>query len=247
MLDMKFIRENIDLVNDALKNRNMDSNLDEFVGLEEERRTLIGKSEKLKKTRNIVSQDIAKLKREKKDADHLTDQMREVGKDIKKYDDRLREVEERLQGILLDIPNIPNEDVPVGNSDEENVEVTKWGEPREFNFEAKPHWDLGRDLKILDPETAAKVTGARFTFLKGAGARLERALVNFMLDLHTTEHEYLEVLPPFMAHRRSMTATGQLPKFEEDAFKIEGTEYFMIPTAEVPVTNMYREEILDGN
>lgn len=246
MLDIKFVRNNVDLVNEALEKRNAESNLDEFLKLDEERRELIGASEELKKTRNTVSQEIGRLKREKKNADHLTEEMRKVGKDIKKYDERLREVEEQLEDIILNIPNIPNSDVPVGDCDEDNLEVAKWGEPRKFDFEAKAHWDLGEELGILDPSTAAKVTGARFTFLKGAGARLERALVNFMLDMHTKEHGYTEVFPPFMVHRRSMTGTGQLPKFEEDAFKIEGTEYFMIPTAEVPVTNMYREQILDS-
>lgn len=245
MLDARFIRENISLVEEALKNRNAQVDLDKFLKLDEERRELIGVSEELKKTRNTVSQDIGRLKREKQDTAHLMEEMRRVGEDIKRHDEQLREVEGKLQDIILNIPNIPHSDVPVGNSDEDNVEVSKWGEPRQFDFEAKAHWDLGEELGILDPATAAKVTGARFTFLKGAGARLERALINFMLDLHTAEHGYTEVFPPFMAHRRSMTGTGQLPKFEEDAFRVEGTEYFMIPTAEVPVTNMYREQILD--
>ena len=151
----------------------------------------------------------------------------------------------RTPKILFEIPNIPNADVPVGDSDDDNVEIRRWGEPSKFDFEAKAHWDLGEELGILDPKTAAKVTGARFTFLKGAGARLERALVNFMLDLHTTEHGYTEVFPPYMVHRRSMTGTGQLPKFEEDAFKIQGTDYFTTIYGKIPVTNMYRGEILD--
>ena len=160
--------------------------------------------------------------------------MKEVGQAIKKYDRELKDVEERLNEDPLGIPNIPNEDVPVGQSDEDNREIRRWGEARDFDFQAKAHWDLGEELGILDPKTAAKVTGTRFTFLRGIGARLERALVNFMLDLHTTEHGYKEVFPPYMVHRRSMLGTGQLPKFEEDAFKIQGSEYYMIPTAEVP-------------
>ncbi|HHW71353.1 MAG TPA: serine--tRNA ligase [Clostridiales bacterium] len=247
MLDIKFIRNNIELVEEALKKRNAKGNLDEFLKLDKSRRELIAKSEQLKQTRNEVSQEIGRLKRDKKDITHLTKEMKELGQEIKRYDRELKEVEEKLNDILLSIPNIPNEDVPVGQSDEDNKEIRRWGEVKEFDFEAKAHWDLGEELGILDPKTAAKVTGARFTFLKGLGARLERALVNFMLDLHTTEHGYTEVFPPYMVHRRSMVGTGQLPKFEEDAFKIEGTDYYMIPTAEVPVTNMYREEIIDGD
>ncbi|HZJ83074.1 MAG TPA: serine--tRNA ligase, partial [Clostridia bacterium] len=169
----------------------------------------------------------------------------EVSGTIKGLDEEVRQVEGKLEKFLFSIPNIPHPSVPVGQTDDDNAVVRKWGEPTDFNFEPKAHWDIGEDLDILDFSTAAKVTGARFTFYKGFGARLERALINFMLDLHATEHDYLEIFPPFIAHRRSLVGTGQLPKFEEDAFKLEGTEYFLIPTAEVPVTNMYREEILD--
>ncbi|NMA96097.1 MAG: serine--tRNA ligase [Clostridiales bacterium] len=246
MLDIRFIRENVDLVNEALKRRKAQIDLDEFLELDEDRRAFIKKSEELKKERNAASQEIGRLKREKKDASHLMEQMKDVGEKIKEHDIRLRDIEDRLQAIIMDMPNIPHSDVPTGDSDEDNEEVRRWGEPREFGFEAKPHWDLGAKLGILDPEAAARVTGARFTFLKGKAARLERALINFMLDLHTEEHGYMEIFPPFMAHRRSMTGTGQLPKFEEDAFKIESTEYFLIPTAEVPVTNMHREQILNA-
>ncbi len=246
MLDIKFIRNNVELVTEALEKRNAKGDIDNFLKLDKSRRELIAKSEQLKKTRNEVSQEIGKLKRAKEDITHLTKEMKEVGQAIKKYDIELKDVEERLNEILLGIPNIPNEDVPVGQSEEDNREVRRWGKVRDFDFQAKAHWDLGEELGILDPKTAAKVTGTRFTFLRGLGARLERALVNFMLDLHTTEHGYKEVFPPYMVHRRSMLGTGQLPKFEEDAFKIQGSEYYMIPTAEVPVTNMYREEILDG-
>lgn len=245
MLDPKYIRENIDEVKEALQKRKEDIDLDKFLELDQKRREYIANVEKLKNRRNTVSQEIAKLKREKQDAEHLIKEMQEVSKTIKEYDDKVREVENELNDFLLTIPNIPHPSVPVGQTDEDNVVVRKWGEPTTFDFDPKAHWDIGEELGILDFATAAKVTGARFTFYKGLGARLERALVNFMLDLHTTEHGYEEVFPPFMVHRRSMIGTGQLPKFEEDAFKVDGTEYFLIPTAEVPVTNMYREQILD--
>lgn len=247
MLDPKFIRENPDLVKKAMANRGEDVDIDAFLDLDEKRRNYIAEAERLKNKRNTVSQEIARLKRDKQDASKLIEEMKEVSKTIKEYDEKLQQIEEELQSILMNIPNIPHSSVPIGESDEDNVEVRRWGEPKKFDFEPKAHWDLGEALNILDFSTAAKVTGARFTFYKGLGARLERALINFMLDLHTSEHGYLEVFPPFMVHRRSMIGTGQLPKFEEDAFKVDGTEYFLIPTAEVPVTNMYREQILDGD
>lgn len=247
MLDPKFIRENPDLVKEAMANRGEDVDIDAFLDLDEKRRNYIAEAERLKNKRNTVSQEIARLKRDKQDASKLIEEMKEVSKTIKEYDEKLQQIEEELQYILMNIPNIPHSSVPIGESDEDNVEVRRWGEPKKFDFEPKAHWDLGEALNILDFSTAAKVTGARFTFYKGLGARLERALINFMLDLHTSEHGYLEVFPPFMVHRRSMIGTGQLPKFEEDAFKVDGTEYFLIPTAEVPVTNMYREQILDGD
>lgn len=247
LLDPKFIRENPDLVKKAMANRGEDVDIDAFLDLDEKRRNYIAEAERLKNKRNTVSQEIARLKRDKQDASKLIEEMKEVSKTIKEYDEKLQQIEEELQSILMNIPNIPHSSVPIGESDEDNVEVRRWGEPKKFDFEPKAHWDLGEALNILDFSTAAKVTGARFTFYKGLGARLERALINFMLDLHTSEHGYLEVFPPFMVHRRSMIGTGQLPKFEEDAFKVDGTEYFLIPTAEVPVTNMYREQILDGD
>lgn len=247
LLDPKFIRENPDLVKEAMANRGEDVDIDAFLDLDEKRRNYIAEAERLKNKRNTVSQEIARLKRDKQDASKLIEEMKEVSKTIKEYDEKLQQIEEELQSILMNIPNIPHSSVPIGESDEDNVEVRRWGEPKKFDFEPKAHWDLGEALNILDFSTAAKVTGARFTFYKGLGARLERALINFMLDLHTSEHGYLEVFPPFMVHRRSMIGTGQLPKFEEDAFKVDGTEYFLIPTAEVPVTNMYREQILDGD
>jgi len=245
MLDRKFIRENIDKVEKALKDRGVESPLDRFQKLEEERRDLLYENEQLRHKRNVNSDKIGELKREGKDASHLIDEMKEVSEKIKEYDEKLAEIEDELDSILLRIPNIPHESVPVGTDEEDNREIKKWGEPREFDFDYKAHWDIGEDLDILDFERGGKVTGARFTFLKNAGARLERSLINFFIDIHTKEHDYKEVFPPFIANQESMTGTGQLPKFEKDMFKLNGLPYYLIPTAEVPVTNMYREEILD--
>lgn len=247
MLDIKVLRANFEEVKEKLQNRGEDlSALDQFEDLDQRRRELIVKSEQLKSRRNEVSQQVASLKREKQNADHLIKEMREVGDDIKTLDDELREVEETLELLLLSIPNIPHESVPVGETEDDNVEIRQWGKLREFEFEAQPHWDVADHLGILDFERAGKVTGSRFVFYKGLGARLERALMSFMLDLHVEEHGYTEILPPYLVNRASMTGTGQLPKFEEDAFLIESEDYFLIPTAEVPVTNYYRDEILSG-
>ncbi|HKL12275.1 MAG TPA: serine--tRNA ligase [Halanaerobiales bacterium] len=245
MLDRKFIRENIDKVEKALKDRGVESPLDRFQELEEERRDLLYENEQLRHKRNVNSDKIGKLKREGKDASHIINEMKEVSDKIKEYDEKLAEIEDELDSILLRIPNIPHESVPVGTDEEDNREIKKWGEPREFDFDHKAHWDIGEDLDILDFERGGKVTGARFTFLKNAGARLERSLINFFIDVHTRDHDYKEVFPPFIANQESMTGTGQLPKFEKDMFKLKGLPYYLIPTAEVPVTNMYREEILD--
>ncbi|MCC3649897.1 serine--tRNA ligase [Cytobacillus oceanisediminis] len=248
MLDIKFLRANFEEVKNKLQHRGEDlTDLGKFEDLDVKRRELIVEAEQLKSKRNEVSQQVAALKREKQDADHLITEMREVGDKIKALDEELRTVEEELDQLLLSIPNIPHESVPDGETEDDNVEIRKWGEVREFNFELKPHWDVATDLDLLDFERASKVTGSRFVFYKGLGARLERALFNFMLDLHTDEHGYKEVLPPYMVNRASMTGTGQLPKFEEDAFLIESEDYFLIPTAEVPVTNMHREEILNAD
>lgn len=247
MLDPKFIRSNPELVRQKLATKKEDMDLDRFLELDEKRRAYIAEVEKLKNRRNVVSEEIARLKKEKKDVTEIINEMKKVSDTIKEYDAKIREIEEQLEEVLLTIPNIPHDSVPVGESEEQNVEVRRWGQPREFDFEPKAHWDIGEELNILDFKTAAKVTGSRFTFYRGMGARLERALINFMLDVHTTQHGYTEVFPPFMVHRRSMIGTGQLPKFEEDAFKVVNNDYFLIPTAEVPVTNMHRDEILDGN
>ncbi|PLR89842.1 serine--tRNA ligase [Bacillus sp. T33-2] len=248
MLDLKYLRANFEQVKKQLVHRGEDlTDFGKFEELDARRRDLIVESEQLKSKRNEVSQQIAALKREKQDADHLIKEMRTVGDKVKELDEELRVVEETLENLLLSIPNIPHESVPVGDSEDDNIEIRKWGDVPEFDFEAKPHWDIATDLDIVDFERAGKVTGSRFVFYKGLGARLERALMSFMLDLHTEEHGYQEVLPPYMVNRTSMTGTGQLPKFEEDAFRIESEDYFLIPTAEVPVTNLHRDEILNGD
>lgn len=247
MLDVKRLRNDLEGVKQALGKRGGDlPGLNQFTELDEKRRALLVESEALKNKRNTVSEQIALKKRNKENADDLIAEMKGVGDQIKEFDEQIRQVEEELDQILLTIPNIPHESVPVGASEEDNVPVRHWGEPKSYAFEPKAHWEIAGNLGILDFEAAAKVTGSRFVFYKGLGARLERALIQFMLDLHVDQHGYVEVMPPQMVNRASMFGTGQLPKFEEDAFKVEGTEYFLIPTAEVPVTNYHRDEIL-GN
>lgn len=248
MLDIKLLRANLEEVKAKLQHRGEDlTDFGRFEELDTKRRDLLVQTEELKGKRNEVSQQVAVLKREKQDAEHLILEMREVGDKIKALDEELRVVEADLEKLLLTIPNIPHESVPVGETEDDNVEIRTWGEAPKFSFEPKPHWDIATNLDILDFERAGKVTGSRFVFYKGLGAKLERALINFMLDLHTEEHGYKEVLPPYMVNRDSMTGTGQLPKFEEDAFRIESEDYFLIPTAEVPVTNLHRDEILSGD
>ncbi|MDX8045480.1 serine--tRNA ligase [Gracilibacillus sp. S3-1-1] len=245
MLDLKMLRNNFAEVKEKLAHRGEDlTDLDRFGDLDEKRRTLIAETEQLKAKRNEVSKQISVLKKEKKDADDMIAEMRQVGDRIKTVDQELNQAEEELDLLMLSIPNIPHESTPIGETEDDNVEVRKWGVAPSFDFEGKAHWDIATDLDILDFERAAKVTGSRFVFYKGLGARLERALWNFMMDLHADEHGYQEILPPHMVNRASMTGTGQLPKFEEDAFKVEGWDYFMIPTAEVPVTNYHRNDIL---
>ena len=194
-----------------------------------------------------MSKQIPALKKEGKDVAPIFAEMKQLSEQIKEYDEKVRELDEKIQTIMYTIPNLPNDEVPDGDTDEDNVEIRRFSEPTKFDFEPKAHWDVGADLDIIDAPTAGKVTGTRFTFYKGLGARLERAVINFYLDTHTTQSGYTEIFPPYMVHRRSMVGTGQLPKFEEDAFKVTGTDYFLIPTAEVPVTNMYRDDILDGS
>ncbi|HEY8496985.1 MAG TPA: serine--tRNA ligase [Limnochordales bacterium] len=247
MLDIKLIRNEPDKVREAMRRRGEEAPIDEVLALDERRRALVTEVEQLKARRNQVSEEVARAKRDGQDASAIIATMREVSDRIKALDHEIRDVEDRLHQLLLVIPNIPHESVPYGESDVDNVEVRRWGEPRQFDFEPKAHWDIGTRLGILDFERAAKVAGARFTVYKGAGARLERALINFMLDVHTQEHGYTEIWPPFLANADSMTGTGQLPKFAEDMFRCEGTDLYMIPTAEVPVTNLHRDEILDGD
>lgn len=247
MLDIKFIRANTDLVKQAVKNRggNLDELIDQLLGIDDKRRELNSKVEAMKAEQNAASKQIPALKKEGKDTSEIMQKMKQISDTIKEIGVELSSLEETQKTLILNIPNVPHESVPVGTDDSCNPEIRRNGEPKNFTFEPKPHWDIGADLGILDPETAAKVTGTRFHFYKGLGARLERAVISYFLDTHT-DNGYTEVLPPFMANRASMTATGQLPKFEEDAFKLTN-DYFLIPTAEVPVTNMHRDEILDGN
>ncbi len=244
MLDLKYIRQNIQQVRDALEKKGETVNLDNLLKKDDERRELLFEVEKLKNRRNIVSEEIGRRKKSDEDAAEMITEMKTVSQKIKDFDQQVKNVMEEMNNILLNIANIPDEDVPAGDTEEDNVTVRKWGEPPNFNYRPKAHWDLGIEAGILDFERAGKITGTRFALYYGLGAQMERALINFMLDLHTREHGYMEVLPPFMVHRDSMVGTGQLPKFEEDAFKIEGTDYYLIPTAEVPVTNLFREEIL---
>ncbi len=244
MLDLRMIRQNPDKVREALRKTGEDASLDVLLSLDEKRRSMLTEVEKLKAQRNEVSDQVADLRRNKQDAQPLIDEMKVVSQKIKDFDDELRDLDAEIMDILLRIPNMPHESVHEGTSEEDNKEIRRWGEQTEFSFQPLPHWELGTNLDILDFERASKVTGSRFNFLKGAGARLERALINFMLDLHSDEHGYTEVFPPFMVNKASATGTGQLPKFAEDMFKLEGLDYFLIPTAEVPVTNLYRDEIL---
>lgn len=251
MLDMKVIRENADRVKAAMKSRNMDADqvIDSILQIDTDRRRVTGETEALKAQQNADTKQIPILRKEGKDTAELMARLKQLSDQIKEKDAQLGELEEKQRGLLLTLPNIPAADVPLGKDDTENKELRRWHEPTQFDFEPKPHWDLGKELGILDPETAAKVTGARFHFYKGLGARLERAIINFFLNTHI-ENGYTEVVPPFMVNRASMTGTGQLPKFEMDAYKVinkdTAEDYFLIPTAEVPVTNMHRSEILEG-
>jgi seryl-tRNA synthetase len=246
MLDIKFVRSNSEVVKEALIKRGSKVVLDEFLTLEEQRRVRLVAVEQLKNLRNVVSEEIAQRKKAGENAEEMMLNMRETSLQIKQMDEQLREVEEALQDILLGIPNIPHESVPIGSSEEDNPVIRSWGEPTSFNsFEPRPHWEIGEALDILDFARGVKITGARFTVYKGLGARLERSLINYMLDLHTEKHGYQEILPPFMVNRQCMVGTGQLPKFEEDMFHVDKTDYFLVPTAEVPLTNLFREEILD--
>lgn len=243
MFDAKYLRDNPEQARERLASRGDEIDLAPFAELDARRRALLGEAESLKAERNKVSALIGKTK-DKSQVQGEISRMQEVSKRIKELDEELKSVETELQGLLLILPNLPHEDCPVGTSEEDNRELRSWGEIRQFEFEAKPHWELGEQLGVLDFERAGKLAGARFSLLQGAGARLERALINFMLDLHTDGHNYVEILPPFMVNRDTMTGTGQLPKFEDDLFHLDDPDFFLIPTAEVPVTNIHRDEIL---
>ena len=248
MLDLRLVREKPEVVRTALSRRGITIDLAEFLALDAKRRAAQQEIETLRRKRNEVSEEIGRLKKAGQYADDKVAEMRAEGDQIAALEGSTREVEEAQRNILLNIPNLPHASVPDGKDENDNREIRRWspqgGEPPKFAFEPKPHWDLAEYLDIIDFDRAAKIAGARFALYKGMGARLERALINFMLDLHTTEHHYLEMLPPFMVNRASMTATGQLPKFEEELFKVENGTYFLIPTAEVPVTNIHRDEVL---
>lgn len=247
MLDIKRIRQNPDQINELLKRRDPNLSIDKVIELDEKRRELLKKVEEMKANQNRVSKEIPKLKKAGEDVRETLAEMKKLSAEIKELDLEVKAVDVEIRNELLYIPNTPNPDVTVGLTEEENKEIRKWGEPREFDFEIKAHWDIGTDLEILDFERATKITGARFSMFKGMGAKLERALIAFMLDLHTEEHGFTEISPPFMVNRDSLVGTGQLPKFEEDMFKIPQKDFYLIPTAEVPVTNIYRDEILDEN
>jgi seryl-tRNA synthetase len=245
MLDLRFVRDNLPIVEQALKNRNASVDLSEFIELEKRRRELLVEVEGLKSKRNSVSQEVSRLKRTGQDAEALIVEMRGVGDRISILDGEIKEIETKLETILMYIPNLPHASVPVGANEESNPEIRRWGEPRKFDAEPLPHWEIGENLGILDFERGRKVSGTRFLFYKGLGSRLERSLISFMVDLHTQEHGYTEFFPPFIVNKESMFGTGQLPKFAEDMFKLEGSDYYLIPTAEVPITNYHRGEILD--
>jgi seryl-tRNA synthetase len=245
MLEAKYIREHLDEVRDRLARRGQAVNFDQFLLIDGERRKNLQEWERLRALQKKVSDEVSKKKKEGQEASELIAEMKKVSQEMKDLDVVVQEKEKALQDFLLTVPNLPHSSVPEGKDSADNVEVRRWGEIPRFDFKPKPHWDIGEDLGILDFKTGAKLAGARFTLYLDLGAKLERALINFMLDLHTREHGYHEVLPPFMVNRTTMTGTGQLPKFEEELFKLDGTDYFLIPTAEVPVTNIHQDEVLE--
>ena len=245
MIDAKYIREHLDEVRERLARRGQAVNFDQFLLIDGERRKNLQEWERLRALQKKVSDEVSKKKKEKQEASDLIAEMKKVSQEMKDLDVIVQGKEKALQDFLLMVPNLPHSSVPVGKDASDNVEVRRWGEIPRFDFKPKPHWDIGEELGILDFKTGAKLAGARFTLYLDLGAKLERALINFMLDLHTREHGYREVFPPFMVNRTAMTGTGQLPKFEEELFKVEGTDYFLIPTAEVPVTNIHQDEVLE--
>lgn len=244
MLDLKFIRSNPELVREGLRKKKAEANLDELLALDGKRRTLLSEVEQLKAKKNAVSEEVGRRKKAGQDAEAIIAEMRELTERIKALDETVRATDAELEEIVHRIPNLPHASVPVGPDDSANVEIRRWGEPRRFEFAPKAHWDIGTGLNILDFDRAGKITGARFTVYRGLGARLERALISFMLDLHTSQHGYTEILPPFMVNADSAFGTGQLPKFKDDMFLVANNGYYLIPTAEVPVTNLHREETI---
>ncbi|MFQ7290940.1 MAG: serine--tRNA ligase [Monoglobales bacterium] len=246
MLDIKILRQEPERIKEALKKRNNDLDITPAIELDKKRRALLQEAEQKKAQQNAISKKIPAMKKAGEDTAPIFAEMKELSNEIKGYDEQVREIDEELRNFMLRIPNIPNDSCPVGKDDSENVEVRRWGEPRKFDFEFKPHWDLGTDLDILDFERGTKIAGTRFTVYKGLGSRLERSVIQYFLNSHTEENGYTEIFPPYMVNRASMTGTGQLPKFEEDAYNVKNNDFFMIPTAEVPVTNLHRDEILDG-
>lgn len=245
MLDAKMVRANPELVETALRKRNQTGLLENFLSLDSQRRTLLVEAEEIKKFRNQASQEVGQQMKQGQNPEELVERVRQAGQKIKELDQKLNEVESAMENIMLNIPNIPDNSVPIGADEQSNIIVRHWGEPRKFDFEPQAHWDIGPNLGILDFERAAKLSGARFTVYKGLGARLERAVINFFLDTHIYKHGYQEIFPPFMVNKECMIGTGQLPKFAEDMFKVEGREMYLVPTAEVPLTNLYREEIIE--
>lgn len=246
MLDIKILRQEPEKIREALKNRCSDLDISPAIELDRQRREILSDVEQKKAKQNEISKKVPAMKKAGENTDELFKEMKELSNEIKADDEKVRDIDEQLRNFMLKIPNIPNSSCPVGKDDTENVEIRKWGTPREFDFDFKAHWDIGTDLDILDFERGTKIAGTRFTVYKGLGARLERSVIQYFLNTHTEESGYTEIFPPYMVNRASMTGTGQLPKFEEDAYNVKNNDFFMIPTAEVPVTNLHRDEILDG-
>ena len=247
MLDIKILRQEPERIKEALKKRNNDLDIEPAIELDKKRREILQDVEAKKAKQNEISKKIPQMKKNGEDTAPIFADMKKLSEEIKADDEKVRAIDEELRNYMLRIPNIPSDKAPVGTDDSDNVEIRRWGEPRKFDFEAKAHWDIGTNLDILDFERGTKISGTRFTVYKGLGARLERAVIQFFLNTHTGENGYTEIMPPYMVNRASMTGTGQLPKFEEDAFKVENNGFFLIPTAEVPVTNLHRDEILSGS
>ena len=245
MLDIKLLRSEPEKIKTALKNRANDLDIEPAIELDAKRREILATVEQMKAKQNELTKQIPEMKKAGENTDAIFAEMKELSGEIKELDVQVAEIDEKLRDFMLRIPNIPSDKSPIGTDDSDNVEIRRWSEPRNFDFEAKPHWDIGTNLDILDFDRGAKVAGTRFTVYKGLGARLERSVIQYFLNTHT-ENGYTEIFPPYMVNRASMTGTGQLPKFEEDAFKVANNGYFLIPTAEVPVTNLHRDEILDG-